>query len=222
MACRVFNADSQAIYAYNDNTNYDPYNPTSYSGTVLSSKNQLLLGIETSASTIEQTFELTAGWNWWSTNIEITLDDLKEALVAALPGTKIAIKSKDGSLTYNGRIWRGQLSSLDVTQMYKIGVITDCEITLEGEPINPAEHPITMSHGYNGIGFPFTESMTLQSAFGSFPVAGDVIKSNGNGSAKFNGTRWRGTLTTLEPGQGYLYLSTTSGDRIFTYPANAK
>ena len=43
MACRVFTANSQAIYVYSDNTNYNPSSPSSYSGTVLSEKNQIIL-----------------------------------------------------------------------------------------------------------------------------------------------------------------------------------
>lgn len=43
MQCLVFNASNQAIYIYNDGTNYDPFNPSSYSGNVLSTKNQLQL-----------------------------------------------------------------------------------------------------------------------------------------------------------------------------------
>jgi hypothetical protein len=38
---RVFNAANQAIYVYSDNTNYDPTNPGSYSGTKASVKNQI-------------------------------------------------------------------------------------------------------------------------------------------------------------------------------------
>lgn len=38
---RVFNAANQAIYVYSDNTNYDPTTPGSYSGTMLSVKNQI-------------------------------------------------------------------------------------------------------------------------------------------------------------------------------------
>ena len=45
MACRVFNADSKALYVYSDGTNYDPANPSSYSGTILDKKNQLKIGI---------------------------------------------------------------------------------------------------------------------------------------------------------------------------------
>ena len=170
-----------------------------------------------------QTVELAAGWNWFSTYLDITLDDLKDALVAALPGTKIAIKSKgNGNLAYNGRRWKGQLNSLDGAQMYMIGVMTDCEITLEGELLNPAEHPAIISYGANWIGFPLSESMTVRRAFGRFPVTGDMIKSKDNGTAKFNGTKWVGTLKTLEPGQGYIYMSKVQETRTFTFPTNTK
>ncbi len=45
MACRVFDATSQAIYVYNDYTNYNPTAPISTSGTVASVKNQIQLEI---------------------------------------------------------------------------------------------------------------------------------------------------------------------------------
>ena len=44
MACRVFNADSQALYVFNDNTNFDPLSPptsSSSNNAVLTVKNQL-------------------------------------------------------------------------------------------------------------------------------------------------------------------------------------
>ncbi len=43
MSCRVFDATSQAIYVYSDGTNYNPASPSSYSGTVLSVKNQIII-----------------------------------------------------------------------------------------------------------------------------------------------------------------------------------
>jgi hypothetical protein len=196
---------------------YDYHVTTNYFGGESDPSNTVHVKIGGPSS---QTVSFTQGWNWFSTYLDITMDDLKAALVSALPGTKIVIKSKgNGTATYNGRRWKGQLSALDVTQMYRIGVMSGCEFTLEGEPVNPAEHPITISYGDNWIGFPFNESKTLRRAFGRFPVEGDVVKSNGNGAAKFNGTRWRGSLNTLEPGQGYIYKSKAPGSRIFTYPS---
>ena len=43
MTCLVYNASRQAIRVYNNYTNYVPYNPTQYSGTVMNVKNQLIL-----------------------------------------------------------------------------------------------------------------------------------------------------------------------------------
>ena len=222
MACRVFNANGrQAIHAYSNTTNFDPNNPSGISGTRRSVKNQIILGIM--SSTAEQTSTMVAGWNWWSTNLEITMEDLQNALVEALPGTSITIKSnRNGQTSYNGAIWMGALRALDVAQMYKISVSADCEIVLEGMPINPAEHPVTIANGANWIGFPLSESLTVTNAFGGFPVNNDKIKSNNNGQATFNGTIWVGALRDLEPGKGYVYKSNASGNRTFTFPIGAK
>ena len=45
MQCRVYDANgNQAIRVYSDNTNYDPFNPSGYGGTLHSVKNQIVLG----------------------------------------------------------------------------------------------------------------------------------------------------------------------------------
>ena len=55
MQCRVFDAPGQAIRIYSDGTNYDPYAPTSYSGTMLNVKNQLLLTKESLGDCVRPT-----------------------------------------------------------------------------------------------------------------------------------------------------------------------
>ncbi|MBP5797745.1 MAG: fibronectin type III domain-containing protein, partial [Bacteroidales bacterium] len=50
-----------------------------------------------------QTIELAAGWNWVSISKEITMADLKAAIIAANPGARPVIKSKgNGQTTYTG------------------------------------------------------------------------------------------------------------------------
>ena len=168
-----------------------------------------------------QTVALSSGWNWFSTNVEITLEDLQTALVAVLPGTTISINSQgDGSTTYNGVRWRGTLTSLDLSQMYMISVTANSEITLEGMPVNPFGHPITIHPDFNWMAFPLGQSMTLTDAFAGFVISGDMVISQDGGSSTYT-NRWRGTLDALEPGKGYMYKSAaTSGHRTFTFPAN--
>ena len=170
-----------------------------------------------------QTVPLSQGWNWFSTYLDITLEDLKDALVEALPGTSITIKSRTQNTAYNPNTnrWRGTLNSLDVTQMYMISVDTGVEITLSGTPIDPAEHPVTISNGSNWIAFPLAESMTVSDAFAGFAVNGDKVKSR-NGNSQYVRNRWSGGVTTLMPGQGYIFISNAQEDRILTFPTSTR
>ena len=178
---------------------------------------------QVSLSVTTQTITLTAGWNWWSTNLDITLEQLKAALEAAGIEPPITIKSQNnGSSTFNGTTWRGQLTSLDVNQMYKIQTSSEFEITLTGTPIVPAEHPITIKNGNNWIVYPLSDTLTVNEVFGAFAAVGDAVKS-ANGSAVYAGNgNWRGKLVNLIPGQGYVYYSTTAEDRTFTFGTSKK
>ena len=179
---------------------------------------------------VTQTFNLSQGWNWWSTYIDITLDDLKTVLVMAFPNAganSLIIKSNgSGQTAWNptAHRWVGGLNTLDLSQMYMIKVTGAGEITLQGVPINPVEHPVTIANGNNWIAFPLSENMTVTEAFAGFPANGDVVKSNNGGQATWNSTanRWIGRLTTLEPGKGYIYNSKASGNKTFVFPIGAK
>ena len=171
---------------------------------------------------IPQTIALSQGWNWCSFNVEITLGDLQAALVAALgTNASITIKSQTQNCKLTRGVWTGQLTMLDLSRMYNISVSADCEIALEGMPVNPAEHPVTINSGANWIAFPLSESITVTEVFGAFGINGDVIKSQLLNCRNTRGV-WTGQLNTLEPGKGYIYNSASANTRTFTFPANAK
>ena len=225
MACRTFSASgNQALYVYGDNTNYNPSNPpTSYTSqdhnSVLSQKNQILLGIDTGTPIIEQTFQLGADWNWWSSNLDITLSELKEALGSH----RLKIAAQDGKFaTYNANnsTWSGNLQSIELGKMYKIMTSEACAITFTSEMVDPTLYPISLAPGNNWIGFIGTQSMSLDEAFGDFvPTDRDVIKSANGKATYYQGYGWQGSLNTLEPGKGYIYKSNATGTRTFTYPS---
>ena len=137
----------------------------------------------TPVTVVTQTIALSAGVNWFSTYVEITLDNLKAALEEALPNASatnsIIIKSqRSGQTTYNGTRWRGALNTLDVAYMYQITVPESCEITLEGMPIDPVQHPVTIKNGPNWIGFPFSISMTPTDAFAGFAIKPNQLEDS--------------------------------------------
>ncbi len=172
---------------------------------------------------VEQTVELAQGTNWWSTNLNITIDQLKDAIEAALgPNGTATIKSQNSSISYSNGQWRPTDMDFDIREMYQILVSTGCEITLTGMHVNPANYEITLLSGVNWIGFLPSESMSIGDFFsGLTPEVGDVVKSS-DGSSSFNGEGWRGSLETLEPGHGYIYYSKATDSKTFTFPTNAK
>ena len=197
-----------------------------YSFTVTGDRD-LVANFAEQAVEVEQTVMLTQGWSWWSTNLDITLEELEDAIAAAVGTSGTAtIKSKSGSITYSNGHWRESGSTtmtLDIRQMYKIQTSTACQITLTGVPVNPAAYEITVTPGNNWIGFPCGESMSVTEAFsGLNPADGDVIKGM-NGNARYSNGNWRSQgLSILEPGQGYIYQSNATESKTFTYGMNAK
>jgi len=166
---------------------------------------------------VEQTFELTEGWNWWSANLDITMQQLE----AALGTTSFRIIAQDGKfVTYSNGTWSGSLRSIELGKMYKIQSNESCTITVSGFAVNPADCPISLFKGNNWIGFIGGESMTLDQAFSNFtPTDMDVIKSSNSKATYYQGYGWQGKLTTLKPGQGYIYKSKSSSVKTFCFPS---
>jgi hypothetical protein len=164
---------------------------------------------------------LVQGTNWVSFNVDVTLDDLKAALVAALPdgnSTEITIQSQELNVKYKRGRWAGQLSALDMAQMYKITVSDACEVAFEGTPVDPSTLSISINaNGSTWIAFPYNQSMTVTNMFSSFPENNDQVLSYTQ-STKYNRGRWVGQLTTLEAGQGYIYKTLYESPRTFTFP----
>jgi hypothetical protein len=175
---------------------------------------------------VTQTVALSTGVNWFSTYVDISLSALQGALVTALPGaTLIRITAQNGSATtYNGTRWRGSLNSAawDVSRMYTIEIQSDAELSLEGEPVDPAGHSINIAPGNNWIGFPLGTGMTVSDAFAGFAIPNDKVNAQNGKNTTYNGTRWRGTLTTLEPGHGYVFYGAGTESRPFVYPTPSK
>jgi hypothetical protein len=152
--------------------------------------------------------------------VEITLADLHNALTDVLgTNASITISSQTQSCTLKRNRWTGTLETIDLSQMYMIEIENACEFSLEGEPINPANHPVTISFGENWVAFPLNVAMSLDDAFDGFAQNDDAVSSQTqNASRKRN--KWTGTLTELQPGQGFIYTSSVNGDRTLVFPTS--
>ena len=208
--------NANGIYVTSNNTNYYLYYNNGSFALSTTQQNNITFYLEGECpSSTEQTITLPSDWSWWSTNLDITLEQLEEALGTAGVGIT---SQNDGFVGNYSGTWAGDLQSISPSKMYKIQLNEEITITLSGTPVDPANYPITLNEGSNWIGYPVSQSMSLDEAFaGANPVNGDMVSSYNGSSQYYNGT-WYGNLNTLEPGQGYIYDSKATTTKTFTFP----
>lgn len=142
--------------------------------------------------TIYQSSELSIGWNWWTSNgYYSSIGHIQTALGDDL----LLIQSKEGVPGF-----------IEPEQMYKILICAPC--TLKLWVIEPsASITVNINLGENWFGFIGSEK-TVAAAFANFtPAEGDKVISQDEGFAVFENGEWHGTLETLQPGKGYVYVS---------------
>ena len=172
---------------------------------------------EIPVSTVTQTLELTAGYNWVSLSVEVEdpiemLDQVK----AALGDKGITIEGNGVGTEYLGDgEWIGDLDyeGMYNEQMYLIQVSEDCTVELAGTPIvDPTLHVIDIYPGYNWIGFPYSEELDVNEALMGFEALDEDMIESPEGISYYFG-EWMGDVMTLVPGQGYLYFSNSEDQK---------
>ncbi len=158
---------------------------------------------------------LAAGWNWWSTYVEQEGINGLQLLENSLGGAGIRIQGKDASVDYfeyqGTGYWYGHLNAINNEQMYKIHTSETCNAMVNGAPAQSSNHPILINYGWNWMGYPVAESISVNDALSGLNAQpNDIIKGR-NVSATYVSSgsynEWYGTMNSLEPGQGYMYKS---------------
>lgn len=148
----------------------------------------------------EQQVTLEAGWNWWTPTVATSV----EALQTEMGSNLLDLQSQDGVPT----------GALVMGQMYKLQTGIADSFLLSGQPATGVE--VTITQGCNWFGFTGTEPLSL-TALGLSPATGDKVVSQDGGFAIYNGSTWVGTLTSLQPGKGYVYISVATQSKTLTF-----
>jgi hypothetical protein len=152
----------------------------------------------------EQSTALEAGWNWWAPTVEMSMEDFEAALVG-ISGDILINSQDEGFARRTGGTWGGTLTSIELGKMYKIKTTAGATLTMAGD--RPATVSVSIVAGYNWFGYTGTQAADIATALGSFtPTNGDTITDEDSNTATYNGSSWIGSLTTLQPGHGYVYL----------------
>jgi hypothetical protein len=157
-------------------------------------------------------YSLPVGWKWISHNVDVAVpvaDFVKDTNIDRIMAQKTE--------TVKDPAWGfiGQLKELLPAMGYKVHQTIAEEKELKGDEYNAIDHSIDVNAGWNWIGYPLSQIMTVSEALTYFPATtGDYIIGQ-DGFAEFDGTAWVGTLEGLKPGQGYLFKSATSAPITF-------
>ena len=173
-----------------------------------------------------QNTTLDQGWNWWSTYVEQNDVGGLQMMENSLGNNGLTIKSQDDFTTnyfetigYN--YWYGGLESVDNEQGYMINTNTTCNVKMIGVPASPSDHPITLTPNWNWIGYPVNQAQLLSASLGGFqPEDNDVMKSHSGFATYYDGYGWYPDDFIMTPGEGYLYKSNATSNKLLTYVLN--
>jgi hypothetical protein len=169
---------------------------------------------------IEQDINLAQGWNWISLYTNSTDMTVNTLLKDIKPSTN-TIKGKTSFATPDTEGWAGKLTRLYVGDMYKVKMTQPSALCMVGEAVKAIDEPVTIHQNWNWIGYNANYNVSVADAFAELsPTDGDQVKGQ-SGFAMYQNYEWVGTLKTLAPGRGYMYLSKYNQDRMFHYPSKA-
>lgn len=162
---------------------------------------------------------LADGWNWISHN---QANPLKPKDVFG--DNVIEVKSQTKGLYHDSQYGMvGNLTELVATEAYKVktsGADTE-PYQLSDYIFNASTRPVELKQGWNWIGYPLAHKMEIAQALKNFaPEAGDYIIGRDEGYAEFTSDGWKGTLSLLTPGSGYMYKSGTTRNLFFNADAD--
>jgi len=134
-------------------------------------------------------YDLKKGWNWISHNQRADV-----ATSEIVSSTSYVVDADNKKVT-----------AMQPAVGYEAYVTDAKATTLTGTAWNPTTEAITVAEGWNMIGYPMNQVMTPDEAFAyAAPATGDIIVGQ-DGFAQYDGTEWKGSLSTLVPGKGYQY-----------------
>lgn len=208
-------AGASASYTWTNETGFNEsgeYNTSVYIGEIL--HDTATVSVLTSADGLNQTL----GWNLISFPRQ-AVDMSSSSVLADISGQLDIIYEYQGGITWKSYAPGGApptLATLSVLKGYWLKTTTDVTLNISGT--SPASNNISLSVGWNLIGYPKTSQTLLETTYTD-------ILGNLDSVWRFDGgITWKSyapggspdTLTTLDAGKGYWVKMTTADNLIIT------
>ena len=170
-----------------------------------------------------QSQSFVEGWSWWSSWTDASGVEGLEMLENSLGNSGLYIISQNEitrnyypSLGYN--YWFGSLTGIEIGKGYKVNTSEPVDAIVIGNLVNPMDYPITITPGWNWIGYPLHVQQSPATVFANFyPMNNDAIVSQGAIATYYEGYGWFPQSFVMTPGNSYLYKSTSSVEKTLVF-----
>jgi len=212
---RVWDASEGKIY-----TDVSPlyvFEPNQFYGTMAEPE---LLDV---GGRINNELALNSGWNWISFNLEMEDASIQQLFSGFDLSNGDVVKHAETFATYDDAIdmWFGTVYEAELGKLYRLKISNTDTLEYVGTEVKSADFPIELVLGWNRIGYIPTKRFTVNEALAGFePQVNDVVKSR-HRFAMYDGDKWIGSLSYMEPGQGYMYNSSNTDIVSFAYPESS-
>jgi hypothetical protein len=162
-------------------------------------------------------YVMPEGWSWISHNMEepIQVSEFQDVAERIVSQTDEVMKDP----VYG---FFGSLTELKPAIGYKIKVAAADSKSVKDNEYNAKENAINVRSGWNWIGYPLSEEMTVDNALAYYEASeGDMIIGQ-DGSAEFANGEWHyGENFAMAPGKGYLFKASSTCELLFNTNVNA-
>jgi hypothetical protein len=177
-----------------------------------------------------QQISFNQGWTWTSFNVtDARFGNLNALTKTLVLNTSDLIKSNAPALFDAYQInaanpaesgWSGTVSSnggISNNKMYKIKLSSAQKLNIKGVPVNLSTWFFDLNQNWNWLPFVVSKNVTVSDALANLNASeGDFIKSQSLFAIYSESTGWKGSLSYLKAGEGYM-LKTNKAQK-FTYP----
>ncbi|MBT8402127.1 MAG: T9SS type A sorting domain-containing protein, partial [Rhodothermia bacterium] len=202
-ACRLYPATDLILPFVNGTSQGNPSSP---------------IAIDAMNNAPQQSVALAKGWTWFSINRTPSSTDPDDVLATLAPANSDVLKSQTAFSLFDGatRSWVGALNDVKPGTGYMVKLSGPNSLVVMGTPVDPLVSPIDVTPGWNWIGYHPQGSQSLDEALGSLTNkdTSDLVKSQ-YGFAQWDGSRWIGSLQTMDPGLGYMIKRANDGTIVY-------
>lgn len=177
-----------------------------------------------------QQISFNQGWTWTSFNVTDPRFSNLNALTTTLSlNTSDLIQSNSPALfdayQYNAldianNGWFGSVSNnggIRTNKMYKIKLSKEQKLNIKGVPVDLTTWSINLNQNWNWLPFVVSKNIPIGDALANYKASdGDLIKSQSAFAIYSTNVGWKGSLTYLKVGEGYMVKTNTP--QTFSYP----